>query len=182
MGGDVSKDLIHGELMDLPLDHHILHAPVIAALLHLEPRTGPLESPWSDVTSKEQWVVGVCGTDPRNSDARLSKDLVDRESDHVFGLDSMNLMPLAIAELKLVVGSEGGNNRTATIVNLKLNGAVDHVEEEVVTAALDCGQDAGQVPRLDHHCDVKVQTDHEPSLSPDSAALGSKEEARLYLF
>ena len=51
MGGDVSKDLVHGELMDLPLNHHVLHAPVIAALLHLEPRARSLESPWSDVTS-----------------------------------------------------------------------------------------------------------------------------------
>ena len=91
-------------------------------------------------------------------------------------------MPLAVAKLKLVVGSEGGHNRTATVVNLELNGAVDHVEEEVVPPALDGSQDPGQVPWLDHHGDVKVQTDHEPSLGPDSASFRSKEEAGLYLF
>ena len=94
----------------------------------------------------------------------------------------MYLMPLAVAEHKLVVGSEGGHNRAVTIVNFELNGAVDHVEEEVVPAALDGGQVASQVPRLDHHGDVKVQTDHELSLGPDSASFRSKEEAGLYLF
>ena len=87
-------------------------------------------------------------------------------------------MPLAVAEHKLVVGSEGGHNRAVTIVNF----AVDHVEEELVPAALDGGQVASQVPWLDHHGDVKVQTDHELSLGPDSASFRSKEEAGLYLF
>ena len=76
MGGDISKDLVHGELMDLPLNHHVLHAPVIAALLHLEPRAGSLEPPGSDVTSEEQRVVGVSGADPGDSDAGLSEDLL----------------------------------------------------------------------------------------------------------
>ena len=95
-------------------------------------------------------------------------------------------MPLAVAELKLVVGSEGGHNRAVTIVNFELNGAVDHVEEEVVPAALDGGQVAGQIPWLDHHVMVmlksRLQTDHELSLGPDSASFRSKEEAGLYLF
>ena len=60
-------------------------------------------------------------------------------------------MPLAVAEHKLVVGSEGGHNRAVTIVNFELNGAIDHVEEELVPAALEGGQVASQVPRLDHH-------------------------------
>ena len=65
---------IHGELMDLPLDHHVLHAAVVAGLLHLEPGAGSLEPP--EVTSEEQRVVGVSGADPGDSDAGLSEDLL----------------------------------------------------------------------------------------------------------
>ena len=180
--GNVSKDLVHSELVHLPLNHDVLHAPVEAGLLHLEPGACPLEPPGSDVTSEEQRVVGVSRADARNSNAGLGEDLVDREGHHVLGLDSMDLMPLAVTELELVVGSEGGHDGAATIVHLELDGAVHHVEEQVVTAALDSGQDASQVPGLDHHCDVKVQTNHESSLSPDSATARSKEEASLHLF
>ena len=62
--------------MDLPLDHHVLHAAVVAGLLHLEPGVGSLEPSGSEVTSEEQRVVGVSGADPGDSDAGLSKDLL----------------------------------------------------------------------------------------------------------
>ena len=73
MRGNISKDIIVSELLDIPLNDNILHTSIVAGLSHCE----AAEPPWSDVASQEQGVVGVRGADARNSDTRLGKDLVD---------------------------------------------------------------------------------------------------------
>ena len=92
MRGNISKDIIVSELLDIPLNDNILHTSIVAGLSHCE----AAEPPWSDVASQEQGVVGVRGADARNSDTRLGKDLVDGECDNILGFNSMNFMPFAI--------------------------------------------------------------------------------------
>ena len=46
------------------------------------------------MSTEEEGVVGVGGADSRDPDARLGEDLVDRECDHVLGLDGVDLVPL----------------------------------------------------------------------------------------
>lgn len=73
MGRYVTKDLIERECISLSLNDHILHTAMEACLSWSEGS----KAARSDVTSQEQWVVGVSGAHSRDSDSRLSKDLVD---------------------------------------------------------------------------------------------------------
>ena len=58
MWRDVAEYLVEGELVLLPLDHHILHAAVVAGLARPQ---GLAEPAGPDVAAQEQRVVGVGG-------------------------------------------------------------------------------------------------------------------------
>ena len=94
----------------------------------------------------------------------------------------MNFMPFAITKLVWIIWTEGGYDRTTTIVYFKDDGSIFHVKKEIVSSSFDCCQNSSQVPGLDHHGDVKVKTDHESPLCSHSSASGTKEKSRLNLF
>ena len=52
------------------------------------------------MSTKEEGVVGVSGADSRDPDPRLGEDLVHRESDHVLGLDGVDLVPLRMLKVR----------------------------------------------------------------------------------
>ena len=86
-------------------------------------------------------------------------------------------MPFAITKLVWIIWTEGCYDRTTTIVYFKDDGSILHVKKEIVSSSFDCCQNSSQVPRLDHHGDVKVEPDpellegvDEPSLRPDERA------------
>ena len=134
MRGNVSKNFTIGELLDIPLNDDILHATVVAGLSHGE----AAEPAGPDVASQEQRVVGVRGTDSRNSNAGLGEDLVDGQSDHVLGLHGVDLVPFAVTELECVVRTEGGNDGTSTIVYLEYDGSIFHVKKQVISSSFNC--------------------------------------------
>ena len=113
--------------------------------------------------------------------AWLGEDLVHRQGDHVLCLDSVDLMPLPVAELVLVSRLESGLNWSSSIVHGELDCPLVHCQHQVVTTTPHCGQDTRQVPRFDHHCDVEVEANSEPLLRPDPASTSAKEVARLHL-
>ena len=81
----------------------------------------------------------------------------------------------------LVRRLEDGSDGSTPVIHGELDGAVVHVEDKVVPPPADSRQDARQVPRLDHHRDVKIETDPEPRLRPDSSSLVPEEVAGLDL-
>ena len=113
--------------------------------------------------------------------AWLGEDLVHGQGDHVLCLDSVDLMPLPVAELVLVSRLESGLNWSSSIVHGELDCPLVHCQHQVVPTTPHCGQDTRQVPRFDHHRDVEVEANSEPLLRPDPASTSAKEVAGLHL-
>ena len=167
MFGNVAVDLVVGDVLHTS---HVLDLPGV--------QVDPLGS---GVASQPQRVVGVGGAHAGNSNARLGEDLVDGKGDNILGLHGVDLVPFPVTELKLIVWSEGGSDGTSPIVHSELDGAVQHSEQEIVPLALDGSQDPCEVPGFAHHRDVKVQSNQEPSLGPDSASARTEEIPALHL-
>ena len=92
-------------------------------------------------------------------------------------------MPFSVAELEGVAGLEDGGDGAAAVVHGEGHGALHHLEDEVVPAALDSQQEAGDIPRLDLHCDVEVQADPVLLERVDEAALRTwKRSINSYLY
>ena len=77
---------------------------------------------------------------------------------------------------------EGCLDGTSPVVNRELDRPLVHRQHQVVPPTPHCGQDARQVPWLDHHCDVEVEPNAEPFLRPDPAPSSAEEVARLNFF
>ena len=90
-------------------------------------------------------------------------------------------MPLSVAELELVVRLEDRTDGTTAVVDNELDCAVHHLEDGRVSASSDSQQQAGDIPWLDHHADVEVDSDPEPSKGLDSASFWTEEVAWLHL-
>lgn len=83
----------------------------------------------------------------------------------------MNFVPLSVAELELVAGPKCGRDGATAVVHRKGHGALDHLHDEVVFAALDSHDKTRNVSRLDLHRDVEVKADVVLPESMDVAAL-----------
>ena len=93
----------------------------------------------------------------------------------------MNFMPVSVAKLEGGVGLEEGGDGAAAVVHCEGHGAVDHLKDEVVPAALNGEQQSGDIPRLDLHGDVEVQADTEPFVCVQEAAVRTEEISGLHL-
>ena len=89
-------------------------------------------------------------------------------------------MPLPIAHVVLVLWRELGDNGAASIVDAEDEGAVDHLKDQEVAAAVNGHEDARRRPRLDLHADIDVQTDAERFLGLDVTASKREERAALH--
>ncbi len=95
---------------------------------------------------------------------------------------TVNIVPFSVAELEGGLWRlEHGRDGPPAVVHREGQGAVEHLQDEVVPAALDGQQDAGDVPGLDLHGHVEVQPDPELPLREDGAAGGADEDAGLDL-
>ena len=121
------------------------------------------------VSADEEAVIGVCGGPSGDADARLSKDVVDRQShDVLWGknlfqefwctfrilkgtpypcFDCMDLMPLTVTKFELVVWLKHCHNGSPSIVHSECHSAVNHLHDHEILPSLDGEDDAGGIPR-----------------------------------
>ena len=114
--------------------------------------------------------------------AAEKKDSFPRRANYlVLQSFTVDFMPVSVAELKRRLRLEDGSDGAAAIVHGEGHGSVDHLEDQVVFAALDGQQNSGNVPRLDLHGDVEIEANSIASGGQQKASFRTKEVARLDL-
>jgi hypothetical protein len=74
---------------------------------------------------------------------------------------TLNAVPFSVTQIVLLRRSEGGEEGLLSIVDADLDGAVDHLQHEVVALSVGRHQDAVGRARTDFQLDVDLQTHFE---------------------
>lgn len=91
----------------------------------------------------------------------------------LFPFHTVYFMPLSITELECVARLEDGRDGAAPVIHCESHGPLDHLQDQIISPALDSQQQTRDVSRLDLHRNVKVQADAVLFERMDEPALGT---------
>lgn len=89
----------------------------------------------------------------------ITAEIVKKSNSIFKAVPTLNVMPLPIAEIVRLIRLERSSDGSFSVFNSQPYDTVQHLQHQIVTFALHGEYQAGDIPRLNIHLDVDLQSD-----------------------